>query len=136
ELEEISDKESEDEPEEDESEVKSGASGNSNDDVKDSCLLGLCSAGSDSLSASESLEHKKGETNCRILVILRSSKNNSEMWVGMLERKMMEMDECINKMYEWKMEQPTLSKTRRGCINSYNGRPWAGVGPPMGLGPD
>ncbi|GKC98093.1 reverse transcriptase domain-containing protein, partial [Tanacetum coccineum] len=37
-----------------------------------------------------------------ILVILRSSKNKSEMWVGMLERNWMEMDECINEMYEWK----------------------------------
>ncbi|GKB04420.1 hypothetical protein Tco_0832563 [Tanacetum coccineum] len=27
------------------------------------------------------------------------------------------MDECINEVYG-KMEQPTLSKTRRGCINT------------------
>ncbi|GJZ59710.1 hypothetical protein Tco_0615526 [Tanacetum coccineum] len=28
------------------------------------------------------------DTNCRILVILRSTKNNSEMWVGMLEKNL------------------------------------------------
>ncbi|GKB09705.1 putative reverse transcriptase domain-containing protein [Tanacetum coccineum] len=38
------------------------------------------------------------DTNCRILVILRSTKNKSEMWVGMLERNWMEMDECINEI--------------------------------------
>ncbi|GJT80759.1 hypothetical protein Tco_1055101 [Tanacetum coccineum] len=65
------------------------------------------------------------DTNCRILVILRSSKNKSEMWVGMLEKTWMKMDECINELYG-KMEQPTLSKTRRGCINSLT---MAGHGP-------
>ncbi|GKC71381.1 hypothetical protein Tco_1117264 [Tanacetum coccineum] len=30
------------------------------------------------------------QATCRILVILRSSKNNSEMWVGMLEKTWME----------------------------------------------
>nr|GEX06583.1 hypothetical protein [Tanacetum cinerariifolium] len=63
EPEEISDEESKDKLEEDKSEVKSGASGNSNDGVRDSCLFVLCSVGSDSLSASDSSKHKKGETN-------------------------------------------------------------------------
>ncbi|GKB68333.1 hypothetical protein Tco_0929745, partial [Tanacetum coccineum] len=40
-----------------------GATKNSDDGVRDSYLSGLYSAGSDSLSASKSLEHKKGETN-------------------------------------------------------------------------
>ncbi|GKB97942.1 putative mitochondrial protein [Tanacetum coccineum] len=43
------------------------------------------------------------ERHCRILVILRSTKNKSEMWVGMLERNWMEMDEvfgkCPNEVY-------------------------------------
>nr|GFB55977.1 hypothetical protein [Tanacetum cinerariifolium] len=42
--------------------AKTCVSGNSYDGVRDSCLLGICSAGSDSLSASESSEHKKGKT--------------------------------------------------------------------------
>ncbi|GKD04124.1 hypothetical protein Tco_1179098 [Tanacetum coccineum] len=46
------------------------------------------------------------------------------MWVVMLERNWMEMDECINEV-NGKMEQPTLSKTRRGCINSL---PWPAMG--------
>ncbi|GJS09644.1 hypothetical protein Tco_0366440 [Tanacetum coccineum] len=40
-----------------------GARGNSDDGVRDSCLSGLYSAGSDSQSTSESSEHKKGKTN-------------------------------------------------------------------------
>ncbi|GJT12515.1 hypothetical protein Tco_0859557 [Tanacetum coccineum] len=39
------------------------------------------------------------DTNCRILVILRSSKNKSEMWVGMLEKNLDGiMDECDDEV--------------------------------------
>ncbi|GJT29368.1 hypothetical protein Tco_0909643 [Tanacetum coccineum] len=37
----------------------------------------------------------------------------SEMWVGLLERNLDGMDECIMECVK-QMEQPTLSKTRRG----------------------
>ncbi|GJR94520.1 hypothetical protein Tco_0266694 [Tanacetum coccineum] len=55
----------------------------------------------------------------------------SEMWVGLLERNLDGMDECImecveNKWNNQLMEQPTLSKTRRGCINTTMAGPWAG----------
>nr|GFA80022.1 hypothetical protein [Tanacetum cinerariifolium] len=43
--------------------ARTGASGNLDDGARDSCLLGLYLAGSNSLSASELSEHKKGETN-------------------------------------------------------------------------
>ncbi|GJU78881.1 hypothetical protein Tco_1275951 [Tanacetum coccineum] len=59
-----------------------------------------------------------------------------EMWVVMLESengwKMDEVyyDECV------KMEQPTLSKARRGAYIGPIGRPMGYDGLPMGLGPD
>ncbi|GKG08534.1 hypothetical protein Tco_0334366 [Tanacetum coccineum] len=54
------------------------ASGNSDDGVRDSCLSGLYSAGSDSLSSSESSEHKKGETNGNSGAIGKESYDGSE----------------------------------------------------------
>nr|GFD08970.1 hypothetical protein [Tanacetum cinerariifolium] len=55
-----------------------GASGNSDDGVKDSCLSGLCSACSDSLFASELIEHKKGETNGSSGATSKESSDRSE----------------------------------------------------------
>ncbi|GKG56126.1 hypothetical protein Tco_0577201, partial [Tanacetum coccineum] len=54
------------------------ASGNLDDGVRDSCLSGLYSAGSDLLSASESLKHIKGETNGNSGATGKESSDGSE----------------------------------------------------------
>nr|GFD52612.1 hypothetical protein [Tanacetum cinerariifolium] len=55
-----------------------GASVNSDDGVRDSCLSGIYSIGSDSVSTSESSEGKKGETNGNFGDIGKESSDGSE----------------------------------------------------------